>query len=233
MFRRRDTKPKSPQQRGRRRRAAATARQKRRRNASGRGNRSPRTTQKENPSRDGMVGGRSREPRSQYCRPGEPAIANHQTRHEVHNQVSRRRAMLLMQGTEVPEHRTGRDAYQKVIFGSLPFLGSVPFSSLNWTPLKRNGTKGRTGGDRHRPKSDQAQTQSDSHKQATGTAPRKHGPEREEVHRNLKRPRLRLRGSGRPRLQIQCRSRPRELFSEQATSDPTPLPPLVTVRAGT
>ena len=31
--------------------AAATARQKRRRNASGRGNRSPRTTQKENPSR--------------------------------------------------------------------------------------------------------------------------------------------------------------------------------------
>ena len=51
-----------------------------------------------------MVGGRSREPRPQYCRPGKPAIANHQTRHEVHNQVSRRRARLLMQGTE---HRKG------------------------------------------------------------------------------------------------------------------------------
>ena len=54
-----------------------------------------------------MVGGRSREPRPQYCRPGKPAIANHQTRHEVHNQVSRRRARLLMQGTEDPEQRKG------------------------------------------------------------------------------------------------------------------------------
>ena len=33
-----------------------------------------------------------------------------------------------------------------MIFGSLPVLGSVPFSSLRWTPPKRNGPKGRTGG---------------------------------------------------------------------------------------
>ena len=38
-----------------------------------------------------MVGGRCREPPPQYCRPGEPAIANHLSRHEVHHQVSRRR----------------------------------------------------------------------------------------------------------------------------------------------
>ena len=37
-----------------------------------------------------MVGGRSREPRPQYCRPGEPAIANHQTHHEVNKELSRR-----------------------------------------------------------------------------------------------------------------------------------------------
>ena len=32
---------------------------------------------------------------------------------------------------------------------------------------------------------------------------------------------------------IPCRSRPREILTRHATSDPTPLPPLVTVRAGT
>ena len=37
-----------------------------------------------------MVGGRSREPRSQYCRPGEPAIANHLSRHEVNKELVRR-----------------------------------------------------------------------------------------------------------------------------------------------
>ena len=37
-----------------------------------------------------MVGGRSGEPPPQYCRPGEPAIANHQTHHEVNNELSRR-----------------------------------------------------------------------------------------------------------------------------------------------
>ena len=37
-----------------------------------------------------MVGGRSRESRSQYCRPGEPAIANHQTHHEVNKEKSLR-----------------------------------------------------------------------------------------------------------------------------------------------
>ena len=38
----------------------------------------------------GMVGGRSRESRPQYCRPGEPAIANHQTHHEVNKEMSLR-----------------------------------------------------------------------------------------------------------------------------------------------
>ena len=37
-----------------------------------------------------MVGGRSREPRPQYCRPGELAIANHHTHHEVNKELSRR-----------------------------------------------------------------------------------------------------------------------------------------------
>ena len=37
-----------------------------------------------------MVGGRSKEPRPQYCRPGEPAIANHQTHHEVNKELSLR-----------------------------------------------------------------------------------------------------------------------------------------------
>ena len=37
-----------------------------------------------------MVGGRSRKPRPQYCRPGEPAIANHQTHHEVNKELSLR-----------------------------------------------------------------------------------------------------------------------------------------------
>ena len=42
--------------------------------------------------RTAMVGGRGRQTRPpQYYRPGEPAIANHLTRHEVHHQVSRRR----------------------------------------------------------------------------------------------------------------------------------------------
>ena len=94
------------------------ARQKRRRNATGRGNRSPRTTQKENPSRctepvggtdAGWLAEEVENLAPSIVAPGEPAIANHQTQHEVHNQVSRRRAMLLMQGTEVPEHRTGRN----------------------------------------------------------------------------------------------------------------------------
>ena len=31
----------------------------------------------------------------QYCRPGEPAIANHLIRHEVQHQMSRRRVALV------------------------------------------------------------------------------------------------------------------------------------------
>ena len=44
----------------------------------------------------------------QYCRPGGPAIANHLTRHDTHNQVSRRR-VALMQGTEVQNKCAGNE----------------------------------------------------------------------------------------------------------------------------
>ena len=47
-----------------------------------------------------MVGGRSREPRPQYSRSGEPAIANHQTHHEVNKELSLRLGFMV-QGTEV------------------------------------------------------------------------------------------------------------------------------------
>ena len=44
---------------------------------------------------------------SQYCRPGEPAVANHQTHHEVNNELSRR----LVEECGIPSHshRTGRN----------------------------------------------------------------------------------------------------------------------------
>ena len=54
-----------------------------------------------------MVGGRCREPPSQYCRPGEPAIANHQTHHEVNNELSRR--LVEECGITSHSHRTGRN----------------------------------------------------------------------------------------------------------------------------
>ena len=104
--------------------AAATARQKRRRNASGRVTRSPRTTPKENPSRcSEPVGGTDKgwlaeeveNLPSQYCRPGEPAIANHQTHHRVNNELSRR-LVASDAGNRVPEHRH-----------VAPVLGMVPY----------------------------------------------------------------------------------------------------------
>ena len=61
-----------------------------------------------------MVGGRSREPPPQYCRPGEPAIANHQTHHEVNTEVSRR-LEASDEGNRRPEHRN-----------VTPVLGMVP-----------------------------------------------------------------------------------------------------------
>ena len=54
-----------------------------------------------------MVGGRSREPPSQYCRPGELAIANPQTHHEVNHELSRR--LVKECGIPSHSHRTGRN----------------------------------------------------------------------------------------------------------------------------
>ena len=49
----------------------------------------------------------------QYCRPGEPAIANHLNRHDAHDHVSRRRDAS---DAEVQSPRTSskKDTYQKV-----------------------------------------------------------------------------------------------------------------------
>ena len=107
-----------------------------------------------------MVGGRSREPRSQYCRPGKPAIANHQTRHEVHNQVSRRRAMLLMQGTEVPEHRRGYLQKKNRL------LGRRHHEKKQDDPTRKNQHQ------EHRSQKHQPSKTSDSHQQAKPSATR-------------------------------------------------------------
>ena len=139
-----------------------------------------------------------------------------------------------------------------MIFGSLPVFGSVPFlfgpylrpvSCLLRARTPQKKKQGREKVDHERqatnPKSDQAQTQSDSHQQADQnrspkTRLRKFTLEIiVKLFRNLKRPRFRLPESGRQRLRIPSRCRPREILSEHAMSDPTRLPPLVTVRAGT
>ena len=95
--------------------AVATARQKRRRNVSGRVNRSPRTTPKKNPSRcsepvggtdTGWLAEEVENLLHQYCRPGEPAIANHQTHHEVNNELSSR--LVKECGIPSHSHRAGR-----------------------------------------------------------------------------------------------------------------------------
>ena len=107
-----------------------------------------------------MVGGRSREPRPQYCRPGKPAIANHQTRHEVHNQVSRRRGMLLMQGTEVPEHRRGYLQKKNRL------LGRRHHEKKQDDPTRKNQHQ------EHRSQKHQPSKTSDSHQQAKPSATR-------------------------------------------------------------
>ena len=107
------------------------------------------------------------------------------------------------------------------------FRGRRPFFFRSWTPRKEKHDQTPTS---KAPKATATSRRPEPHPENTVqkecSPPVKH-------FRNLKRPRSRLRESGRPHLQIQCRSRPRELLSKHATSDPTPLPPLVTVRAGT
>ena len=68
---------------------------------------------------------------------------------------------------------------------------------------------------------------------ATRKRPEPHPENKAQKEWGSNRETLAVTGSGRPRFQIQCRSRPGEPLSEHATSGPTPLPPLVTVRAGT
>ena len=120
----------------------------------------------------------------QCCHPGGTAIANHL---DVHNRKDRR---LVAFDAGNPSLRTSSkgDTCRKVIFGSLSVFGLVPFlfgphlrpvSCLfqDGSPQKRKRA-GRADQRRQatNPKSDQAQTQSDSHQQATGTAPRKKAP---------------------------------------------------------
>ena len=59
-------------------------------------------------------------------------------------------------------------------------------------------------------KSDQAQTHSDSHRQATGTAPRKHGPKKLTLGVQQRRPATTLatRSQGPPRSLVSCQALP-------------------------
>ena len=140
------------------------------------------------------------------------------------------------------------DTCLKVIFGSLSVFGLVPFLHLRpvsclfraRSPQKRKRA-GRADQRRQatNPKSDQAQTQSDSHQQATGTAPRKKAPKVYfggpivKLFRNLK-PTLSVTGIGASRFSAVL---VHEKSCEDAMSNPTllppPSPPFVTVRAGT
>ena len=133
--------------------------------------------------------------------------------------------------SQSPRTPSSGDTWLKVIFGSLPVLGSVPFlcwphtSGPGMDPTEKKQDQEREDNRRQAtdPKSNQAQTQSDSHQQATGTAPRKPGAEiplwgpTKKLFHNSKRPRFRLRESERPRLRILCCSRPREVLSEHAS----------------
>ena len=74
-----------------------------------------------------MVGGRSREPRPQYCRPGEPAIANHQTHHEVNKELSLRLGGFWCK--EPKSQNTEGDRERKIVagvFGGTPPVLSRP-----------------------------------------------------------------------------------------------------------
>ena len=63
---------------------------------------------------------------SQYCRSGGPASANHLIRHDAHDNVSRRRE-LLMERSKVPEHRKKRRASCKIL--PRGYLGKQSWSS--------------------------------------------------------------------------------------------------------
>ena len=72
-----------------------------------------------------MVGGRSRGAPPQYRRPGEPAIANHQTHRKVDNELSRR-LEASDAGNRRPEHRD-----------VTPVLGMAPCVKGGWLePLR-------------------------------------------------------------------------------------------------
>ena len=72
-----------------------------------------------------MVGGRVEQLAPQYCRPGELAIANHQTRHEVNNELSHR-LDASDEGTQIPKTTNRPERYLKE-----PVLGTVP-STGSW-----------------------------------------------------------------------------------------------------
>ena len=69
-----------------------------------------------------MVGGRSGGPPPQCCRPKEPAIANHQTHHEVNNELSRR-LEASDAGNGVQEHR-----HVAPVLGMVPYVQGVGWS---------------------------------------------------------------------------------------------------------
>ena len=90
-----------------------------------------------------MVGGRSREPPPQYCRPSEPAIANHQTHHEVNNETSRR-PVASDAGNREPELRHVTPVLWIVpsvqgLAGALAWSIGDPFR-MNFTGSKNNRT---------------------------------------------------------------------------------------------
>ena len=109
----RDTKPKSTKVT-----AVATARKKRRRNVAPvwkykighlvhcPQHKASRCTQPFSRSGGRWLAEEVEKLASQNCRPGEPGIANHQTPHEVHHQVSRRRGASDARN-QVPEQRPG------------------------------------------------------------------------------------------------------------------------------
>ena len=92
---------------------------------------------------------------------------------------------------------------KKVIFGSLPVLGSVQFLLQELDPTKRKTGPEATDTD---PKATPTRRRPEPHPE--NTAQKEWGSNRET---------LTVKGSGRPRLQIQCRSRPGEPLSEHAT----------------
>ena len=168
----------------------------------------------------------------QQCRPGGPAIAIHLIRHTVYNQGARRRD-ASDEENQSPRRSSG---------GGMPPRRSTAGFGVGALSSSGVGPHQRKPDQRRRTQTPKA-TWPRPKATATSRRPKTHpentvpkvnfGDPTVKLFHNLKPPRLRLRELERPRLQILCRSRPREILSEHATSDPTPLPPLVTVRAGT